>query len=38
MSAAERARFVDTLIAIKSNLQRLQAETPANGAARRRAA
>jgi DNA-binding MarR family transcriptional regulator len=38
MSPAERARFVDTLIAIKSNLQRLLAETPANGAARRRAA
>lgn len=37
MSAAERARFVDALIAIKSNLQRLQAETPANGAARRHA-
>lgn len=38
MSAAEREKFVDALIAIKSNLQRLQA-APGNGApaARRRA-
>jgi DNA-binding MarR family transcriptional regulator len=37
MSAAERERFVDALLAIKSNLLRLQAAPPANGAPRRRA-
>jgi DNA-binding MarR family transcriptional regulator len=37
MSATERERFVDALLAIKSNLQRLQAPTNSNGAARRRA-
>jgi DNA-binding MarR family transcriptional regulator len=37
MSAAERERFVNALLAIKSNLLRLQAAPPANGAPRRRA-
>jgi hypothetical protein len=34
LSAAERERFVDSLLAIKSNLQRLQGSAADNGASR----
>jgi DNA-binding MarR family transcriptional regulator len=35
LSAAERERFVDSLLAIKSNLLRLQSNGPDNGGSRR---